>query len=98
MSKVFERALTGVLKSGFLRCHGVLHMIRILATLLLSLSLSPAAWGHVTIDPKEAPPGSYAKLTFRVPHGCAGSATTKVRVLIPEGVTSVKPQVHPGWT
>jgi uncharacterized protein YcnI len=54
-------------------------------------------WAHVTVDPKAAPAGSYAKLTFRVPHGCDGSPTVKLTVQIPEGVSSVKPQVHPGW-
>src|SRR5690606_9276508 len=46
---------------------------------------------------KDARPGSYAKLTFRVPHGCEGEATTGITVLIPDGVLSVKPQVNPGW-
>jgi uncharacterized protein YcnI len=43
-------------------------------------------------------PDSYAKVTFRIPHGCDGSATTQITVQIPEGVLSVKPQVHAGWT
>lgn len=56
-----------------------------------------SAWAHITLDPKSAPQGSYAKLTFRVPHGCDGAATTGITVLIPESVVSVKPQVHPDW-
>ncbi|MFL5813996.1 MAG: YcnI family protein [Bdellovibrionia bacterium] len=70
-----------------------------LAVLLTSMSwtLISSAWAHVTLDPKAAPQGSYAKLTFRVPHGCDGAATTGITVLIPEGVVSVKPQVHPDW-
>lgn len=56
-----------------------------------------AAEAHVTIDPKTGSTGSYAKLTFRVPHGCEGSSTTKISVQLPEGVLSVKPQVHFGW-
>jgi uncharacterized protein YcnI len=68
------------------------------AMLYLISSLLPAsAFAHVTMQPKEAPAESYAKLTFRVPHGCNGSPTTKITVRIPEGVLSVKPQVHPGW-
>ncbi len=55
------------------------------------------ALAHVTIDPQEAVQGSYAKLVFRVPHGCDGADTTGITVGIPEGVVSVKPQVHPGW-
>jgi uncharacterized protein YcnI len=62
----------------------------------LALITTPAL-AHVTLDPKAEAPGSYAKLVFRVPHGCDGSPTTKITVRIPEGVVSVKPQVHPGW-
>lgn len=62
------------------------------------VSLAPlCAFAHVTVDPQTATAGRYAKLVFRVPHGCDGSATTKIRVQIPDGVLSVKPQVHPGW-
>jgi uncharacterized protein YcnI len=38
------------------------------------------------------------KAVFTVPHGCAGSATTKIRVQIPEGVIAVKPMPKPGWS
>lgn len=68
-------------------------MVLIFTILILPL----ASLAHVTIDPKSAPAGEYAKLVFRVPHGCDGSPTTKITVRIPEGVVSVKPQVHPGW-
>ncbi|MEN9231849.1 MAG: YcnI family protein, partial [Thermostichus sp. DG02_5_bins_236] len=61
------------------------------------LPISAPALAHVTVNPKEAPAGSYAKLTFRVPHGCNGSPTTRLRIQIPEGATSVKPMVHPLW-
>jgi uncharacterized protein YcnI len=68
------------------------------AVALAASFCATTALAHVTVDPKQAPAGSYAKLTFRVPHGCGGSPTTAVQVRIPAGVTSVKPQVHPGWT
>ena len=58
---------------------------------------SPRACAHVTVDPKSALAGHYEKLVFRVPHGCDGSPTVRLTVRIPEGVVSVKPQVHPGW-
>ncbi len=32
-----------------------------------------------------------------VPHGCAGSATVRIRVQIPEGVIGVKPMPKAGW-
>lgn len=65
---------------------------------LLAIFLMPLlAKSHVTLEPKTAHAGGYAKLVFRVPHGCDGSDTTKITVQIPKGAVSVKPQVHPGW-
>lgn len=56
------------------------------------------AAAHVTVDPSNTTAGSYAVLTFAVPHGCDGSATTEVAIKIPENVRSVTPTVNPGWT
>ncbi len=56
-----------------------------------------AALAHVTVQPSDAPADSYAHLTFTVPHGCNGSATTVLRIRLPEGILSVKPQMKPGW-
>jgi len=64
---------------------------------LLALFAPTAAAAHVTVSPSEAPANSYAKLSFRVSHGCQGSPTVRLRLQIPEGVTAVKPQVHPLW-
>ncbi|HXC38932.1 MAG TPA: YcnI family protein [Burkholderiales bacterium] len=64
---------------------------------VFSAFLSPMAFAHVTLDGGEAPSGSYYKATFTVPHGCEGSPTVKIRVRIPDGVTSVKPQGRAGW-
>ena len=66
-------------------------------SIFFALLFAVNAFPHVTIDPKSALAGEYAKLVFRIPHGCDGSPTTKITVKIPEGVVSVKPQVHPGW-
>jgi uncharacterized protein YcnI len=52
---------------------------------------------HVTLENRLANPGSYYKAVFAVPHGCAGSATVKIRVQIPEGVIAVKPMPKAGW-
>jgi uncharacterized protein YcnI len=57
-----------------------------------------AAHAHVTLENRQATVGSYYKATFAVPHGCAGSATTKIRVQIPEGVIAIKPMPKPGWS
>jgi uncharacterized protein YcnI len=62
------------------------------------LAVAGAAQAHVTIETREAPAGSYYKAVFRVPHGCDGSPTRKLRIRIPDGVIGVKPQPKPGWT
>jgi uncharacterized protein YcnI len=62
-----------------------------------ALALSSAALAHVTLQQKEAPVGASYKAVLRVPHGCDGSATTAVKVRIPEGYIDVKPMPKPGW-
>lgn len=64
----------------------------------VSLVALGAAHAHVTADPNEAPAGGYFRTALRVGHGCGESATTAVRVKIPDGVLSVRPQAKPGWT
>ncbi|ART79662.1 YcnI family copper-binding membrane protein [Oceanisphaera avium] len=62
------------------------------------VALAPQlASAHVTLDTTEAVAGSYQKIVLRVPHGCAGSPTTGIRVQIPEGAIAIKPQPKPGW-
>jgi periplasmic copper chaperone A len=56
------------------------------------------AEAHIGLDRKEAAAGSYYKATFRVPHGCEGSPTIAIRVTLPAGILSAKPQPKPGWT
>jgi uncharacterized protein YcnI len=57
-----------------------------------------AASAHITLQTREAPVGSTYKAVLRVPHGCDGSATTAIRVRIPDGFVGVKPMPKPGWT
>jgi uncharacterized protein YcnI/copper(I)-binding protein len=68
-----------------------------LAATLTALSVSTAC-AHPTLERQEATIGASYKAVVRVPHGCDGSATVKVRVQIPEGVIGVKPMPKPGWT
>ena len=56
-----------------------------------------AATAHVTLETQTAAVGSTYKAVLRVPHGCAGAATTSVKLQIPEGVIAVKPMPKPGW-
>jgi periplasmic copper chaperone A len=58
---------------------------------------SPAG-AHVMLESRQATVGAPYKAVFAVPHGCAGSATVKIRVQIPEGVIAVKPMPKPGWS
>ncbi len=59
-------------------------------TLLLS-----AALAHVTQETQYVVAGSGDKAVLRVPHGCDGSPTTSIRVLLPEGFRLAKPKA--GW-
>jgi uncharacterized protein YcnI len=60
------------------------------------LVASPAS-AHITLKAKEAAIDSSYDAVFVVPHGCSGSATTKIRVQIPEGVIVIKPMPTAGW-
>ena len=63
-----------------------------------AIALIVPAGAHVTLENREAPVGASYKAVLRVPHGCEGTATTSVRVRIPDGVIGVKPMPKPGWT
>ncbi len=67
------------------------------AAAFAGLGILPAA-AHVTLEQPEAAVGAGYKAVLRVPHGCKGSATVKLRVRVPEGVIAVKPMPKPGWT
>ena len=69
--------------------------------ILLAAVAALAAWpaaAHVSLENRQAAIGAGYKAVFTVPHGCAGSATTKIRVQIPEGVIAVKPMPKAGWS
>jgi periplasmic copper chaperone A len=63
---------------------------------LAALGMSSAS-AHITLENRQATIGSSYKAVFAVPHGCAGSATVKIRVQIPEGVIAAKPMPKAGW-
>jgi uncharacterized protein YcnI len=77
----------------------MLHANRLrLAAVLAATTLTVSSAGaHITLQSREATVGSFYKAVFVVPHGCAGSATTRIRVQIPDGVIDVKPMPKPGW-
>jgi uncharacterized protein YcnI len=79
----------------FLRCRGLLAVVVCIAG---ACGFASAAFAHVTLESSQALVGTAYKAVLRVPHGCNGSATTALRVRIPEGVIDVKPMPKPGWT
>jgi uncharacterized protein YcnI len=68
-----------------------------LAAVAATILASSPASAHITLKGKEAAIGTAYDAVFVVPHGCAGSATTRIRVQIPEGVIVVKPMPTAGW-
>jgi periplasmic copper chaperone A len=67
-----------------------------IAVLLIAPHIGPTC-AHPTLEQREANIGAPYKAIMRVPHGCDGAATTRVRVQIPEGIIGVKLQPKPGW-
>jgi uncharacterized protein YcnI len=70
-----------------------------LAALAL-IAVATAADAHVTVNPRTAEQGSYAKLSFRVPNERDDAGTTKLRVELPldHPVASVSVRPLPGWS
>ncbi|MBI5129842.1 MAG: YcnI family protein [Rhodopseudomonas palustris] len=68
------------------------------AAAAVAASIAGPAVAHVSLQPNEAVAGNYVQTALSVPHGCDGTATLAVRVKIPDGVLSVKPQMKPGWS
>jgi len=73
------------------------HLISFLCAATL-LALSTASSAHVVLDEPAALAGSSYRATFRVGHGCNGSPTTAIRVVLPAGVRGAKPMPKAGWT
>ncbi|WP_374946330.1 YcnI family protein [Agreia sp.] len=65
--------------------------------LLLAVAVPLSASAHVSVTPAATAAGSYTVLTFAVPHGCDGSATTSIAIDIPESILSVTPTINPNW-
>ncbi|MFO1183947.1 MAG: YcnI family protein [Bauldia sp.] len=68
----------------------------LLAAAALAAGAVPAS-AHITLAVREAKLGGSYLATLRIPHGCAGAATTAVSVRIPAGVYGVKPMPKAGW-
>jgi uncharacterized protein YcnI len=69
-------------------------------TVVIGVLSAVVAWpvpAHVTLESRQAAADSYYKAVLNVPHGCNDSPTVRIRVRIPDGVTSAKPQPKQGW-
>jgi periplasmic copper chaperone A len=64
---------------------------------VVGAAFAQSAPAHVTLETRQAAADSYYKAVLQVPHGCRESPTVRIRVRIPDGVTSVKPQPKQGW-
>jgi uncharacterized protein YcnI len=64
---------------------------------LIAVAVPLSASAHISVDAPSTAAGSYTVLTFALPHGCDGSATTALAISIPEQIASVTPTVNPGW-
>ena len=69
-----------------------------LSVVVAALVAAAPAGAHVFLEGKQAAVGADYKAVFVVPHGCAGSATVKLRVQIPEGVVATEAKSVDGWT
>lgn len=70
----------------------------VVGALVLGFGGIATANAHVGISAESAAAGSYAVLTFSIPHGCDGSPTTRVAIRIPEEIDSVTPTRNPFYT
>ncbi|HEX4191296.1 MAG TPA: YcnI family protein [Marmoricola sp.] len=61
-----------------------------------ALAIAPAL-AHVTISPGTAAANTTLIATVAVPHGCDGSATTKVIISIPKELVEVTPTRNANW-
>ncbi|GAB2937289.1 YcnI family protein [Micromonospora polyrhachis] len=64
------------------------------------LGFAAPASAHVSVNPKEATQGGYARVAFRVPTESDSASTTKVEVNLPENapIASVTTMPVPGWS
>lgn len=72
-------------------------VLRSLLALAAAIALAGAAQAHVSLQPPQATAGAYQVLRFGVGHGCDGKPTRALRIEIPPGISTARPQPKPGW-
>jgi periplasmic copper chaperone A len=69
-----------------------------LSAFVAMLTATSSAMAHVGFLQRQVPIGGVIESTLRVPHGCNGSPTLRLRVRLPLVVTAVRPRPKDGWT
>jgi len=67
-------------------------------TALTLITLANVSFSHVVLQDGAAAASVSYRATLRVGHGCTGSPTTALAVVIPEGFNGAQPMPKPGWT
>jgi len=75
-----------------------LRVVILVTALGIPAFAAAAALGHVEIAPDAIPTDSTRTVTFTIPHGCAGSPTTRLAIRFPAAVETVEPRPAPTWT
>ena len=66
-------------------------------TAAAALAAPAAASAHVTVNPPQATPGSFAIMTVRVPNERDNKGTNRVVMNLPDGLFSLSYKKVPGW-
>lgn len=82
------------MSNRYFRELGGLIMIAVMVGMLVSVKIADA---HVVVKPNEVGIGSFQTFTIGVP-GEKNSATKSIRLVVPEGLQYVTPNVKQGWT
>ena len=72
-------------------------MLKSFPLALAALVWPAGAMAHIVFAEPRAEAGSYHAGFLRVSHGCGDSPTVALRVEIPAGVLTARPQPKPGW-
>jgi periplasmic copper chaperone A len=83
-------------RNALSRWVSIMHSDVLAAALLPLMTLSASA--YIVLAEPGALPGKRYVAHFRVEHGCGGSPTIVLQVLIPTTVSAVAPETPPGWS
>lgn len=67
-------------------------------TSTLVLAFAAAVSAHISFVPPTGTTNATIYTSFRISHGCNGTATTSVTVTLPDGASNPKPRKIAGWT